>query len=250
MNRLILDTETVSVNKPFAYNIGYVIANNDGIMIARDFIVSEIWNNKPLFETAYYADKRPLYIAAMKAKKAIKMSYRAIMAQLAIDIATYNITSIYAYNCDFDERVLDYNCNWYHCQDPTDSLPYFDIRGYAHKCFCQTKEYIDFCEDNQFFTEGGAISSTAEAVYRFITDDTEFIEAHTALADSVIEWEILDRCLAMGAQDETAYKPARTIPRSAPQIMVIKTPNGDKIEINITNFRKNAKDNVINVTQI
>ena len=58
----VFDTETTSLDKPFCYNIGYVIADpeTDEILLRRDFVVEQIWHNQPLFQTAYYAAQRPL----------------------------------------------------------------------------------------------------------------------------------------------------------------------------------------------
>ena len=61
----VFDTETVSLNKPFCYNVGYVIYDvaNDRKLARRDFVVEQVWHNPRLFETAYYANKRPLYVS-------------------------------------------------------------------------------------------------------------------------------------------------------------------------------------------
>ena len=70
-NFMVFDTETTSLEKPFCYNIGYVIANENEILVKKSFVVEQIWHNLPLFNTAYYAEKRPLYVSAMKARKTV-----------------------------------------------------------------------------------------------------------------------------------------------------------------------------------
>ena len=74
MNIVIFDTETISTTKPFCYNIGYVIADTENrtTLVKHDFVVSETWNNKMLFNTAYYCDKQETYISRMKGKTVIK----------------------------------------------------------------------------------------------------------------------------------------------------------------------------------
>ena len=71
MNIAIFDTETTSLDKPFCYNIGVVIANVEtgDILSQKDFVVEQVWHNKMCFASAYYAEKRPLYIKAMRAKE-------------------------------------------------------------------------------------------------------------------------------------------------------------------------------------
>ena len=59
MKIVVFDTETTNLEKPFCYNIGYAIFNTDTqeCLIAKDFVVEQVWHNKALFETAYYAEK-------------------------------------------------------------------------------------------------------------------------------------------------------------------------------------------------
>ena len=67
--KLILDTETISLEKPFVYDLGYTIADADGNIVAKkSYVITQIWNNKELFATSYYADKKPLYYARLKSK--------------------------------------------------------------------------------------------------------------------------------------------------------------------------------------
>ena len=55
-NVIIFDTETISLNKSFIYNIGYVICDPDGkVLLQRDMVIRQIYDNAPLFATAYYA---------------------------------------------------------------------------------------------------------------------------------------------------------------------------------------------------
>ena len=40
MNRIIFDTETISLNKSFIYNIGYVITHGAGkVLLERDMVI-------------------------------------------------------------------------------------------------------------------------------------------------------------------------------------------------------------------
>ena len=52
MRITVFDTETISTNKPFVYNIGYLIydTETDKTLLKKDFVVKEIWQNKELFE--------------------------------------------------------------------------------------------------------------------------------------------------------------------------------------------------------
>ena len=76
-----------------------------------------------------------------------------------------------------------------------------------------------FCEKHEYFTEKGNYSTTAETVYKFITKNTDFEEEHTALADSLIELEILLATVEKGAELEKEYKTKISIPRKVEKTM-------------------------------
>lgn len=54
-----------------------------------------------------------------------------------------------------------------------------------------SRNYFNFIEKNNYLTEKGNPISKAEIVYRYLFDENNFIEEHTALEDSKIELSIL-----------------------------------------------------------
>lgn len=218
----VFDTETIGLDKPFCYNIGYEIKVDNFTLLRREFIVEQIWHNSELFSTAYYADKRPIYIQAMRAHNILMEKFGYITQQMIRDFRNYNVTAAYAYNSSFDDRVFNYNCDWFKCINPFDNIPIFDIRPYAQKFLCVSKEFFAYCEKNERFTENMNYSTTAETIYGFIRGNPQFIEAHTALDDSRIEGEILWECIQKGAQWETKYFVPNSIPRIVPQRFTVK----------------------------
>ena len=215
MNVCIFDTETTSINKPFCYNIGYVIVDTkNGItLIERDFVIEQIWHNLPLFNTAYYSSKRPLYVSAMRRHKTLMRKFGAVTQQMIRDFKKFNIQSAYAFNSDFDENTFNFCCDWFKCINPFENIPVYDILAYATN-FLGDYNYQKFCEENKLFTENGNYSSTAEAFTKYLLDDVTFVEDHTALSDSRIEKDILLACLAKGAQLNERY-PKRYLKREA-----------------------------------
>ena len=197
MNILVFDTETVGLNKPFCYDVGYLIFDTDErtILTKKSRVIEQVWHNIPLFNTAYYADKRPLYVSALRGRTTKLSKWGYVCNEMRRDIAYYNVQCGFAYNSDFDERVFAYNCEWYHNINPIEILPIYDIRGYFHKAIENSKDFENFCEENELFTDSGAYSTTAETAYKYITNDLDFKEAHTALNDSEIELEILRDCV-------------------------------------------------------
>lgn len=223
MNIVIFDTETTSLEKPFCYNIGYIIANveNKEILVKRDFVCEQVWHNPMLFTTAYYADKRPIYIDRMRKHTTIMNKFGYICQQMIRDFKAYEVQGGYAYNSSFDEKVFNFNCDWFKCNNPFDNVPIFDIRGYAHYTLVH-QDYMDFCEEYGYFTESGNYSTTAETMYRFLFDNN-FTEEHTALADSEIEYEILLECFCEGAKINFDYKAKRSIERKQEKELHIRT---------------------------
>lgn len=222
MSIVVFDTETTSLTKPFVYNIGYVIATDEGeTLLARDYVVEQIWHNLPLFNTAYYAEKRPLYVERMRARTTIMDKFGYICRQMARDFKQYGVETAYAFNSSFDEKVFDFNCDWFKCINPFENIPIFDIRGNVHH-FIVDKDYLDFCEIHQEFTENGNYSTTAETVYRYLVNDS-FTEEHTALSDSIIEKEILFYTIRKGAILHQSYSTFKSIERTTEKELHIKT---------------------------
>ena len=216
MNIMIFDTETTSLEKPFCYNIGYVVYDTDeqAILCKKDFVVEQVWHNPMLFTTAYYADKRSIYVSRLKGRRCVLDKFGYITQAMYRDIKQYEIQHAYAYNSEFDERVFEFNCDWFKCINPFDTVEIHDIRGFAHHFIAFTKSYQEYCEEQSLFTESGNYSTTAEAIYRYIKQDNEFVEEHTALADSLIELEILKHCVEQGAEYEEDCRAYRSVPRT------------------------------------
>lgn len=242
-NILVFDTETIGLQKPFCYDLGYVIIdpNADGkILLKREFVIEQIWNNRPLFETAYFATKRPIYTSRLKGRKAELMKWGFAMSRLIHDIKSFNVKSAYAFNSPFDDKVIDFNADYFHTRNGFDTTETYDIRGYAIK-FLADGDYKKYCKDHRevksadgtekFFTENGNYASTAESFYCYLhgADGINLNEEHTALTDSEWEAEILLECLKRGATLETAYAVPKIIPTEELKTLSIINADGEEL---------------------
>ena len=248
MNIVIFDTETTSLDKPFCYNIGYLIVNveTQTVLTKKDFVVEQTWHNKMCFASAYYADKRPIYIKAMKARTVKMEKYGYICQEMIRDFNKYDVIRAFAYNSSFDEKVFNFNCDWFKCNNPFDNITIKDIRGFVHQ-FLIDDNYKAFCELNKNFTESGNYSTTAETVTQYITNNKDFVEDHTALSDSIIECNILFYCLNKGAEILGEYSTKKSIVRNSPKILTIFSQKQKIFEIKCKNYRILKSKNEIHI---
>ena len=236
----------ISLTYPLIYNIGWKIVDSKGREYnRRSFLISEVFSNPDLFNTAYYKDKRPLYVSALCRKSIDIVTWFQARAKLIADIE--KVEAIGAYNAAFDyyrairftDRFIEksYSTNfaeWYEQQrakivnvparkgkskskssnqkeDFTFhgiKVPIFDIWFLACKYLMNTNKYRNYCLSNNHLSESGKYYSTsAETAYRFIKQDEEFNEAHTAIEDADIESEILAHILKRKGKIEIGIKP-------------------------------------------
>ena len=162
------------------------------------------------------------------------------------DFKEYGVVAAYAYNSPFDDKVITFNSDWYHCRNPFDNVPIYDIRGLANTFITNSASYRAFCEEHERFTDSGNYSATAETVYQFITNDPDFVEEHMGYEDSTIEATILLFCLSAGAQLETDYPVKKILPRQVAKPLTIKV---DKKIIFTGNYiKRTVRENSITIT--
>ena len=65
----------------------------------------------------------------------------------------------------------------------------------AQDTICKQKRYQKFCEENGYLTKNGQVRKTAEILYRYLINNTDFVESHTGLEDVNIERQIFMACL-------------------------------------------------------
>lgn len=193
--RLIVDTETAGTLKtPLVYNLAYTIVDKDDkIILQRDYVISEIFDNEEVFATAYYKDKYPFYKAMLASGNMVKTTFAKAINQMKRDIEMYD-SLIFAYNAPFDFKAISHTAETLGVYNPLETMFFIDIMNFIAP-ITNTREYANFCISNRYYTKTGLLSKTAENVYRFLKNDTDFNEAHTALADTMIEFEVLNSVL-------------------------------------------------------
>lgn len=205
MNFVVVDTETapiaysakVRADLMRVYDFGYIIANDKGeTLVKRSFVIADTFYNNQLMKSAYYAHKLPQYYAGL-GKDWEVVSLAEAKRVFAKDCKLHNVRKAWAFNGRFDMDTLDATINDYSNGFVRWFLPFgvkwYDIMAFAKTAICNTDKYRNWCKANGYITDKGNARHTAEIVYRYISK-SDFVEAHTALADCEIELEILRKC--------------------------------------------------------
>ena len=202
MKFIVLDTETLGVNDASVYDLGYLIYDTeaDGIIKTRDYITQEIFDDPNKMQSAYYTKKLPIYHQRLTDGYCKKSKWAYILRVLKRDINKYQVDGIYAYNSPFDTRAIASTCKTLGTKSNPTADGITDIyKGLADPHITETESYKQFCQANGFMTKGKKpkCQAKAETVYRYLTNQTDYIEEHTALEDSKIELEILLKALSL-----------------------------------------------------
>lgn len=201
MRVLVLDTETLGVCDPSVYDLGYLIYDDaDGIIVARDYITSEIYDDGNKMKTAYYANKLPIYEERLADGYCKKTKWAYALRMLKRDMNKFKPDGIYAYNSRFDTRSIAITCEKLGVKSNPTADGIKDIwKGLTDPHITETEEYKEFCRVNGFMTKHKKPrpQAKAETVFRYLTGQTDYIEEHTALEDSKIELAILLKALTL-----------------------------------------------------
>ena len=200
---LTIDTETANgLDDPMMYDIGGAIHDRKGnVEETFSFVIYDVFcADRDLFNTAYYAEKRPMYeqqIAAGSRKIVSIYTARKHIAELC---KKYNVKAIIAHNARFDYKSTNGTMRYVSKSKVRYFLPYgipmWDTLKMAQDTICKQKTYQRWCEANGYIQKNGKVRATAEILYRYITGNIDFIEDHTGLEDVLIEKEIFAKCMA------------------------------------------------------
>ena len=219
------DRKTIAITKPLIYDLGWKIVDRMGIVYNRmNFLISEIFSVPQIFDTAYYKEKRPIYLEKLRKREIVLTDWQTAMTAFLDDLAV--VESIGAYNSMFDyKKAIPFtelyinkfysadfhdwlnwqnrSCEWLvnnpKVEGQTEfedtifrfrgtTYPLFDIWGLACKHLLNCDEYKQMCIDQEWKTNSGMYFKTsAETAYRFLSGNMQFDESHTAIDDVDIE---------------------------------------------------------------
>jgi hypothetical protein len=112
----------------------------------------------------------------------------------------YRTNIVCAHNARFDDGATKNTQRWLTKSKFRYFLPkntiVWDSMKMANDVIAKTPTYREFCFENGFVTKHKTPRPQvkAETLYKYITQNLDFIESHTALEDVMIEKEIVAYC--------------------------------------------------------
>ncbi len=219
------ERKNIAIAKPLIYDLGWKVIDAQGRTYARkNYLISEIFSVPAIFDTAYYASKRCIYLEKLEKGEIILTDWKTASAELVEDmdacvaVGAYNsmfdykkaipFTDLYIsklYSPDFHDwlnyqnKKLPWLAYGHHGENPNGfdetifrfrgkEYPLFDLWGLSCRHILNCDEYKNMCLDNDWQTASGKYFKTsAETAFRFFSETLDFEEAHTAIDDAEIE---------------------------------------------------------------
>lgn len=231
--------KNIAIAKPLIYDIAWVIHDRAGVIRStRQFLIAETFAIPSVFDTAYYREKRPLYIEMLNRGETSIKPWGEVVDILVNDLE--GIDYVCAYNARFDfKKAIPYTDlyiskiysdrykEWEEGQykscvsivngikpkgierETEHDKKHFLFRGKDYKLIdvwgvsCETLinnyTYKKKCIDNGMISPSGEFFKTsAESSYRYLVNKYGFIEDHTALSDAIIETFIIAKAAKKG----------------------------------------------------
>ena len=225
----------IAIAKPLVYDIGWTITNRRGeILDKKQFLIAETFSVPQVFNTAYYAEKRPKYLEMLSRGETSVKTWDEVMQVFVADLET--VDSVGAFNSMFDfkraipftelyirklysanytaweqvQRAAAYHIAWDKKRPDRNpdfredvfqfrgrEYPLFDLWGLAVNPLLNNATYKKECLAHELLTASGTFfKSSAETTYQYLRNKYDFVESHTALDDAEIETFILSKIAA------------------------------------------------------
>ena len=219
------ERKNIAIAKPLIYDLGWKVIDAQGRTYARkNYLISEIFSVPAIFDTAYYASKRCIYLEKLEKGEIILTDWKTASAELVEDmdacvaVGAYNsmfdfkkaipftdlyISKLYSPDfhdwLDYQNKKLPWLATGHRSENPNGfdetifrfrgkEYPLFDLWGLSCRHILNCDEYKNMCLDNDWQTASGKYFKTsAETAFRFFSETLDFEEAHTAIDDAEIE---------------------------------------------------------------
>lgn len=206
---LVFDTETTALEKdtfnaPLIYDLGFAVCDKQGnIYESYNYIIRNIFYSD-VMKNAFYGNKRPWYEEQIENGKIQVRDFGQVLYNMNKVMSRYPNITLGAYNLDFDLRALQATAKLTQQKRYNGSLESLfdrdfevqDIWGLAvESIYLPQKRYKKFIATHELYTPVGNPKSSAEVGYKYLVNNNDFVEDHTALSDVLIEVDILAHAL-------------------------------------------------------
>lgn len=199
---MTIDTETCGdLSCPLVYDLGVAIHDRHGkILESYSWVIREVFYGRSRkMKTAYYANKLPQYYEGIKSGEWEVVSLFKARAKMLEMIDKYKVKAVIAYNAAFDRKALNKTMETFSKFGTEhffpDSVIFWDSWGMACETILQQKSYYKKAILENWISKAGNCISNAECAFRYISNNYDFIESHTALADVLVEVEIFAKVM-------------------------------------------------------
>ena len=156
---IMLDTETTNtLDDPIVYDLGYEIFDLEGNLYDRNsFVNADVFLDKELMASAFFADKVPQYWEEIKQGKRELRTWRTITDTLYKAIKENDATIICAHNSRFDYRAIHTTQRYETSSRWRWVLPWgmewWDTLKMARATLGKSADYKAFCVAHELLTE-------------------------------------------------------------------------------------------------
>ena len=208
---MFIDTETIGTlnvkESILPFEIGMKILDTETMKVVKEksYLVRKFFNNKYIMLSTFSATKYPDYFEKLDTDKRYKtMSVNDISKDIEKTISRYSIKIMVAHNGNFDKTAMARLSEDFGVDNPFENIDLLDTmelskiitfsKDYANYCL-ENKDRLNSMKDSCFITNSGRVRTTAQAIYCYISNNSQFEEAHTGLEDIDIEIEIFKHSL-------------------------------------------------------
>lgn len=208
---MFIDTETIGTlnvkESILPFEIGMKVLDTETMKVVKEksYLVRKFFNNKYIMLSTFSATKYPDYFEKLDTDKRYKtMSVNDISKDIEKTISRYSIKIMVAHNGNFDKTAMARLFEDFGVDNPFENIDLLDTmelskiitfsKDYANYCL-ENKDRLNSMKDSCFITNSGRVRTTAQAIYCYISNNSQFEEAHTGLEDIDIEIEIFKHSL-------------------------------------------------------
>ena len=208
---MFIDTETIGTLNvkesvlPFEIGMKILDMETKKVVKEKSYLVRKFFNNKYIMLSTFSASKYPNYFEKLDTDKRYKTySVNEISQDIEKIKNRYNIDIMVAHNGNFDKTAMARLFEDFGLENPFENVNLLDTMELS-KVITYSKDYVDYCIKNKdrlnsigescFITNSGRVRTTAQAIYCYLSNNSQFEEAHTGLEDIDIEIEIFKASL-------------------------------------------------------